>query len=330
MTGTEMSGIARRTFLQGTAASGLTLAAGGASGQTAWPNRPVKFVAPFAAGGGIDFTARALGEFVSRHIGQPVLIENRTGSGGMIGIESVMKGEPDGYTVLITSDNSASLPHIMKLPYDYTHELEPVMCLAWQPNVIAAHPSISVNSVAELVKYAKANPGLGYATSGVGSNQHIVGEWFRKEAGIPIVHVPYRGSGQAINDLLAGHVKLGVMGPTAALPQYKAGNLRILVQSSSKRTSDLPDVPTFEEAGYKGLVLESWYAAFVPKGTPPAIIERLNTEFGKALADPKIREGFASASIEILGGSPSELRTIARSGSAKFERLIRELDIKAN
>ncbi len=195
----------------------------GASAQADWPDHPVKFIVPLAPGGAIDFIARTVGEVLSRTLGQQVVVENRTGAGGTIGMDLAMKSPPDGYTVLITNDNAASAPHIMGLSYDYTKELTPVCYLGRQSQIMAVHKDLGVSSVKELVDYVKKNPGLGYATSGVGSNQHVVGAWFAKEAGIKLEHVPYRGAGQAINDLIAAHVKLAFLGPTALMPHYKAG-----------------------------------------------------------------------------------------------------------
>ena len=294
-----MNMITRRRLIQGVAAAGLAVAgssAARAQGEGAWPNRPVRFVVPLAPGGGIDFIARTVGEYVSRQIGQQVVVENRTGAGGTLGMDMAMRSPPDGYTVLITNDNAASAPHILGLAYDYTKELVPV----------------------------------GYATSGVGTNQHILGEWFKRESGLKLDHVPYRGAGQAINDLIAGHVRIALLGPTATVPHYQADKLRLLAQSSVKRAKVLPEVPTLEEAGFKGLVLEAWYAAFVPKGTPPAIVERLNSEMGKALADPAMQENFTRGSMEPTGGSADELGKLARADSEKYERLVRELNLKTN
>src|SRR5262249_6548858 len=177
---------------------------------------------------------------------------------------------PDGYSVLATNDNVASAPHILKLGVDYLKELVPVIQLARQPLALAAHPTLGVSSVAELIATAKQRPGLGCATSRAGSNQHVLLEWFAQMAGIKLDHVPYRGAGQAINDLVAGHVRAAFLGPTALIPHYKSGNLRLLAQSSETRSPNLPEVPTLQEAGFKGLVLETWYAAFVPLGTPPS------------------------------------------------------------
>jgi tripartite-type tricarboxylate transporter receptor subunit TctC len=271
------------TLLGGTATAlgGGLIAAPSLWAQTPYPNKPIRFIVPLAPGGAIDFIARALGERMSASIGQQVVVENRTGAGGTLGMDAAMKSDPDGYTVLITNDNAASAPHIMHLSYDYTKELRPVCYLGRHGQILAAHKELGVKSVKELVDYAKKNPGLGLATSGVGSNQHVLCEWFKREAGIKIDHVPYRGAGQAINDLIAAHVKTAILGPTAMIPHWQAGTINLLAQSTAKRNPTLPQIPTFVEGGYKDLVLEAWYAAFVPKGTPPEITAKLNAEMNK-------------------------------------------------
>jgi tripartite-type tricarboxylate transporter receptor subunit TctC len=335
--------IERRTFIKRAAATGIALLgdiaqaphgpnaarAQGAT-ETTWPNRPVRFIVPLAPGGGLDFVARVVGEAVSRAIGQQIVIENRTGAGGTIGIETAIKSPPDGYSVLVTNDNVASAPHILKLGIDYLKELVSVIQLARQPLALAAHPSLAVSSVAELIETVKQRPGLGCATSGAGSNQHVLLEWFAQMAGIKLDHVPYRGAGQAINDLIAGHVRVAFLGPTALIPHYKSGNLRLLAQSSETRSPNLPEVPTLQEAGFKGLVLDTWYAAFVPLGTPPSAIARLNTEMDRALADPATAKSLLQTATEPVGGGAEQLARVARADSEKYERLARELNIKAN
>ncbi len=245
-------------------------------------------------------------------------------------MDSAKNSPPDGYTFLITNDNAASAPHILKLSYDYTKELAPVIYIARQPQVFAAHPSLGVSSVKEYVENAKANPGVGFATSGVGSNQHVVGTWFGKEAGIKMEHVPYRGAGQAINDLIAGHVKSAFLGPTSMLPHYRAGNLKFLAQTSAKRAPTLPEVPTLEDAGYKGVVLEAWYAAFAPAGTPPEIVNALNAAVTATFKDEKLTQNFTNGSLELVGGTPAELGAVARADSEKYARLVKELNISAS
>ena len=265
---------------------------------------------------------------MSRTIGQQVVVENRTGAGGTIGMDAAKNSPPDGYTILITNDNAASAPHIMQLAHDYTKELIPVCFLGRHGQILAAHSSLGVNSVAELIAHVKTNPGLGMATSGVGSNQHVLCEWFKREAGIKIDHVPYRGAGQAINDLIAAHVKTAILGPTSMMPHYQAGTLKLLAQSSSKRGATLPEIPTFEEAGLKGVVLEAWYGAFVPAGTPAPIVARLNSEMNKALKDAKLVDTFTKGAIEPVGGSGEDFGKIARADSDKYSRLVKELGIK--
>ena len=217
-----MDGIGRRQFVKGAGALGAALFAPHVARAQDWPNRPVRFIVPLAAGGGLDFIARLAGEYVSRGLGQQVFIENRTGAGGTIGIDAAIKAPPDGYSFLLTNDNVASAPHVLKLNVDFLKDLMPVSLLGRQPQVFAVHPSFEVNSMAELVAAVKKAPGMGCATSGVGSNQHVLMEWFSKAADIKLDHVPYRGAGQAINDLIAGHVKIGCLGPTATLPQAAA------------------------------------------------------------------------------------------------------------
>ena len=249
-----MRKIERRTFIKQAAAAvgGGVFGAPFAHAQEAgWPTKPIHFIVPLAPGGAIDFIARAFGEVMQRNAGQQIVVENRTGAGGTIGMDAAMKSPPDGYTVLITNDNAASAPHIINLSYDYTKQLLPVCYLARQSQFLAVHSSLGVSTVKELVEYVKKNPGLGYASSGVGSNQHVAGEWFAKEAGIKIEHVPYRGAGQAINDLIAAHVKTAFLGPTALFPHYKAGTIKLLAHTGSKRSPILPEIPTWKRAAIR-------------------------------------------------------------------------------
>ncbi len=329
-----MTTIGRRNFIKG--ASGLALAGGllpklaaPAIAQAAWPNKPVHLIVPLAPGGAIDFIARQCGDVLSRTLGQQFVVENRTGAGGTLGMDAAMKSAPDGYTFLITNDNAASAPHILKLSYDYTKELLPVIHIGSQPQMFTVHPSLGVNSVAEYIANAKKNPGVGVATSGVGSNQHVVALWMAREAGIKVEHVPYRGAGQAVNDLVAGHVKSAFLGPTSLVAHVKAGTLKFIAQTSAKRAPTLPDVPTLEEAGLKGVVLEAWYAAFAPPGTPPEIVKQMNAALQKSLSDPKLLENFTNGAVEPVGGTPDALGKLARADSVKYERLVKELNITA-
>jgi tripartite-type tricarboxylate transporter receptor subunit TctC len=315
----------RRQFLW---LCGGAVAAPTAAWSQSYPTRPVLFVVPLAAGGGLDFIARLVGGLIAQPLGQQVVVENRTGAGGTIGIEAAAKSAPDGYTVLVSNDNIASAPHILKVNGDYAKDLVPVILIARQPLVLGTHPSLDVHSLAELIALAKQKSGLGFASSGVGSNQHILGEWLNKTAGIKLDHIPYRGAGQAVGDLLAGHVQIGILGPTALMPHAKTGAIRLLAQSGHTRSSSLPDVPTFEEAGFKGMVLDTWYGVFVPAGTPAAIIARLNAEVDKAIADPAARNKMLQSANEPVGGGPELLARQFHDDFAKYQRLARELNIR--
>jgi tripartite-type tricarboxylate transporter receptor subunit TctC len=294
-----------------------------------WPSRPVRVVVPFAAGGSTDVAARLVSDYLSRTLGQQVFVENRTGANGNIGIEGAARSEPDGYTILVAPDAVVSNPHLYNVKYDPLKDLAGVVQVSRQPIVLVAHPSLGVRTVADVVALAKEQPGLRYALgSGVGSAQHMVGQWFAKIAGVQLQAVAYRGGGQAINDLVAGHVKLGSLGSTPVVPHYQAGSLLILAQTTEARSQSLPDVPTYQEAGMKGLVLDQWVGVFVPVGTPAAIVERLNAEVNKALSDPATRTALLNSAQEPVGGSPNEFSTRLKDEFAKYGSLTRELDLK--
>ena len=294
-----------------------------------WPNRPVHFIVPFPAGGSTDVAARVVGDYLSRTLGQQVVVENKSGANGNIGIEYAARAAPDGYTVLVATDAISSNPHVYKMDFDPLKELTPVIELSHQPIALAAHPSLGIRTLAELTAMVKQQPGMRFATgSGVGSLQGMVALWYAKLAGIVLEQVPYRGGAPAINDLIAGHVKLGSLGTTPLIPHYKAGALRLLAQSMAARSAALPDVPTFQEAGMSGLVVDQRIGMFVPAGTPPQIIARLNAEANAALGDEKIRQTFADQAQEPAGGTAERYGTLVRDDSDKYARLAKDLNIK--
>jgi tripartite-type tricarboxylate transporter receptor subunit TctC len=296
-----------------------------------WPTRPMQMIVPFAAGGSTDVAARLVAQHLSKAFGQQVVVENKTGANGNVGTEYAAKAAPDGYTILVGPESIASNAHVYKVNYDALKDLTPVIQISRQPIVLAAHPSLGVKTIAELVVLAKKEPGIRFGTgSGAGSQQHMVTMWFAKIAGIELVQVSYRGGGQAINDLIAGHVKLGTLGSTPLVPHYKSGALQLLAQTTAARSPALPDVPTFEEAGIKGLVSEQWLGVFVPQGTPADIVARLNAEIGRALADPAIRKNLEESAQEPIGGSQESFTRLVRDDFAKFEKLVKELDIRVN
>jgi tripartite-type tricarboxylate transporter receptor subunit TctC len=320
----------RRQFLHLAASAAVLPAISDIARAQAYPTRPVRIIVPVPPGGSTDVAARIIGESLSRSLGRQVFVENRAGAGGNIGLEAAARSSPDGYTFLVTADWVAGAVHVSKLNIDPLKDLVPVIYVSRLPVVLAVHPSLGVNSIAEFIALAKQQPGLNYVLGGgTGSQQHFVAEWFAQIAGIKLAHVPYRGGGQAINDLIAGHVKIGSLGSTPAIPHYKAGTLRLLAQSTAARSPGLPDVPTYQEAGINGLVLDQWHGVFVPVGTPPAIAARLNTEINKALTDVTVRETFLKQGQEPVGGTADDFANVFRGDYAKYGRLAKELNITA-
>lgn len=295
-----------------------------------WPSRQINIVVPFAAGGSTDVAARLIGQHLSHAFDQKVVVENRTGANGNLGTEMVAKAAPDGHTLLVVPESIVSNAHVYKVNYDPKRDFVPVIQISRQPIVLAAHPELGVKTIAELVTLAKKQPGMRYATgSGAGSQQHMVTAWFAKLAGIQLEQVSYRGGGQAINDLIAGHVKLGTLGSTPLIPHYRAGKLLLLAQSTAHRSPALPDVPTFREAGIE-LASDQWLGVFVPAGTPAAIVARLNAEVGKAIADPALRKNLEDSAQEPVGGTAAAFAKLVDDDYAKFEKLVKELNIKVN
>jgi tripartite-type tricarboxylate transporter receptor subunit TctC len=293
-----------------------------------WPSKPIRWIVPFAPGGANDITARVVAERLNQSLGQPVVVENRAGAAGSIGTELVARSAADGYTIVSTSDTIAAAPHLYpKIGFHPIEDFAPVTQLARQPDVLAAHPSLGVNSVAELVAFAKKSPGLGYATSGAGTQQHIAAEWFASLAGIKLTHVPYKGGGQAVTDLLGGQVQLASLGAAPLVPHYKSGKVKLLAQTTDTRSPFLPDVPTYRELGYTTLSIEQWQGVFFPAKTPKEIVARLNAHIVKALAEPKVRERFAQNGLEIVGSTPEQFAAVVRRDYEKYGRLVRELKI---
>jgi tripartite-type tricarboxylate transporter receptor subunit TctC len=294
-----------------------------------WPDHPIHFIVPFPAGGSTDVAARVVGDYLSRTLGQQVVIENKSGANGNIGIEYVAKGAPDGYTILIGTDAVSSNPHVYKMDIDPLKDLIPVVEISRQPIALAANPSLGVTTLAQLTELVKKQPGLGFATgSGAGSLQAMVGLWYAKRAGITLEQVPYRGGGQAINDLVAGHIKLGSLGTTPLVPYYKTGGLNLLAQSMARRSPALPNVPTFQESGLDGLVIDQRIGVFVPVGTAPGIAARLNAEVNAALRDEKVRKIFTDQAQEPAGGTAEQYARLVREDSEKYARLVKELNVK--
>lgn len=292
-----------------------------------WPTKQVRIVVAFAPGGSLDFVTRIVAERLSQDLGQSFVVENRAGANGNVAAEFVAKQAPDGYTILASADALTSSAHLYKLNFDPMKDLVPVVQFTRQPLVLAVHPSLEVRSVVELLAAAKKSPGMGYATSGAGSGQHMVGEWLARLGGVQLTHVPYKGGGQAITDLIGGQVKIGSLGSTPVMPHAKAGRLRIIAQSTATRSPSLPEVPTYTEAGL-AIVLDQWLGFFVPAGTPPEVIARLNAATAKVLAAPEVRERIAAQGLEAIGGSQEAFAKLYVDDYDKYGRLVKELSIK--
>lgn len=277
-----------------------------------WPSHPLRMMVGFAAGGGNDVLARILAKELSESLGQPVVVENRAGAGGMIAADMVAKAAPNGYTLLLGSTGSNTVAPLMaaKPPFDPRKDLAPISLVAESGNVLLVNKELPVNNVKELIEMAKRDPGvLNYASSGSGSTLHLAGALFAEQANVDIVHVPYRGNSQALTDLAAGQVQLSFSGLPPALQSARAGQTRILAVTTPRRAKALPDVPTVAEEGVPGYEFSTWYGLFTSGGTDPAIVERLAQETAKALAKPEVIAQFMAQGVEPVSTTPAEFST---------------------
>ena len=297
-----------------------------------YPNKPIRIIVPFSPGGAVDGPTRAIAQELSKRLKQQVIIENKPGAGATIGSELVAKSAPDGYTLLLASQTnaiSASLyPRLNFAPID---DFIGVSLLGREPGVLVVHPSLGVRNVAELVALAKAKPTeINYASSGNGSGQHLFAAMFASMAGVKFTHVPYKGSGQATTDLLAGTVPMAMPGTQAMLKHIKDGKLRPLATTGVTRSPRLPDVPTLAESGLAGYSAYVWMGLLAPKGTPPAIVERLNRELKAALATPEVTTFMNDAGIEMVGSTPAEMDTYFREERDRWARIVKETGAKVD
>jgi len=301
---------------------------GSAWAQT-YPSRPVRVVATFAAGGGSDITARLIGQWVSERLGQPFIIENRPGGGGNIGTEAVVNARPDGYTLLLAGAfNAVNATLYDKLNFNFIRDIAPVAGIMLVPNVMVVNPSVPAKTIPAFIAHAKANPGkLSMASAGIGAPGHLAGELFKLMAGVDLVHVPYRSSGPALNDLLGGQVQVTFPTAVASIGYIKAGRVRALAVTTARRAEALPDVPTIAEfiPGYEA---SNWYGIGAPKNTPAEIIDRLNREINAALADPKLKARLADLGGTALALSPADLGKLIVEDTEKWAKVIRAADIK--
>jgi tripartite-type tricarboxylate transporter receptor subunit TctC len=315
------------------AACGCASAAQPATGAApAYPTKPVRFVVPFAPGGSTDTLARVLGQKLSESLGQQVVIDNRTGANGNIGMEIVANAPPDGHTIVLGYiANVAIGPSLYeKLPFDPVKDYEHVTLLATSPNVLAAHPSLKASNMKELIALAKSQPGkLSYASAGVASVGHLTGEYINQLAGIKMTHIAYKGSGQAVTDLLGGHIQLMYSGFSSTLLHIKSGKLRAIAQTGEKRSPALPDVPTIAEQGFPKFEATAWYGVHAPAKTPKPVVNRLNAEIVKALKLPDVRERLSGLGFEIAASTPEFYSNYIRSEIKKWAKVVKASGAKA-
>ena len=292
----------------------------GAQAQEAWPSKPIRFVVPYLAGGTTDLVARTTGDYVSKKLGQPVVVENRPGAGGNIGMEAVAKAAPDGYTIGFGAISTNALnPHIYKkMAFDPRKDFTGVSLLGYSTIVLEVAPSVPARNVAEFIAYAKTKPGLTYGTAGAGTSMHLAGAMFGQMTGTELTHVPYKGSAPGINDLLGGHLPVMFDNLPASLPHIQAGKLRALAVAGKARSPSLPDVPTLAEAGLKGYGVDPWFGVFGPAGMNPKVTERLSEAFREALADPAVKDKLVKAGFTPEGSTGAALDQLAHG---EYERL---------
>lgn len=317
----------RLLCLSGAALALLPLLAGA---QGPYPDKPIRFVVPYPPGGGTDVIARIVQGKLQQQLGQNIVIDNRGGGGGSLGTDIVAKSAPDGYTVLFTLSSHTINPAIFaKLPFDTERDFEPVGVVASLPQILVAQPAFEANTVQEMIALAKKKP-LQFASVGNGSPSHLAGELLNLRTGLNITHIPYRGGGPAVTDVIGGQVPMLWVSIPAAAQFVKTGKLKALAVSTVKRSAAFPEVPTVQEAGVADFEVDSWYAMFVPAKTPKPVIERLNKALNAIVADPEIKEKLLAQGSEGVGGTPEALGRTVKAELAKWAKLAKDANIKAD
>jgi len=304
--------------------SALLLCVGVSAGAQDYPNRPVRMVVPYAAGGGVDIVARAVSQELAKRIGQPVVVENRTGAGSNIGSDFVAKAAPDGYTLLMASPaNAINMSLYRKMPYDTQRDLAPVALVGAVPSVLVTNPALPAKTVAELVALAKAKPGsLNYGSGGSGTSEHLSAEMFKSLAGIDVVHVPYKGGANAMTDVMSGQLSLMFTNMLGAMPHIRSGKLQAIAIADSRRSASLPDVPTFAEAGFKDYEVSVWWGVMAPARTPAPVIVYLNREIVAALGAPELKGRLDGMGARIIGGTPEQFGAFVATEIGRWTRAV--------
>ena len=313
-----------------TLAAACAIAAAAAAADV-YPSRPVRIVVPFPPGGPADALARMVGDKLQATLGQPVVVDNRPGAGGNIGMELVAKAAPDGHTLaLAPAGNLTVNPSLYRnVPYDVARDFAPVTVIAAVPNILVVNAQVPAKDLAELIAYAKANPGkLNFASPGPGSGAHLAGELLKSSAAIDMVHVPFSGIAPAVTAVVAGDVQVMFAGSSSAMPHVTAGKLRALGVASPKRIASAPALPTLAESGLPGFDVTSWYSIVAPAGTPPAVVERLQREIAKALDAPDVKTKLAGLGAEPVANTPSEFSAMIKVESAKWGKIVKDANIR--
>jgi tripartite-type tricarboxylate transporter receptor subunit TctC len=311
----------------------MLVVAGFASAQAQYPAKPVRIVIPYPPGGGTDLLGRPMAKLLTEKWGQNVIVDNRSGAAGMVGAEIVARSPADGYTILMSASGEVSLNVALypKMNYDPVRDFTPVTQLAVAPLVLAVHLSMPARNVKEYIALAKKRPGeITYSSIGAGSPQHMAGEWMRLLAGINIIHVPFKGGGPQMTDLLGGHTPTGFIALPVAAPHIKAGRVRAVGMTSAARSTAFPDVPTFSESGMPGFEVSQWWSILVPRGTPADIVARLHKEFSAMTKAADIRERMASLGADPVGGTPDELGNLIKTEISKYQKIVRDAKISLN
>ena len=296
-----------------------------------FPSKPVKMIVPFPPGGGTDILARPLAQKLSEKWGQPVIIDNRGGAGGNIGVKAAADAEPDGYTIILGVQGTHAVnPSLYaNAGFDTLRDFAPITMVANTPNIVVVHPSVPAKNMQEFIAYAKANPGkLNYATPGNGTPSHLATEMMKSVAGVDLAHVPYKGSGPALTDMLGGQTQVWIANAPVVLPHIKTGKLRALATTSAKRPAVASHIPTLQEAGLKGYEADTRYGIYAPAKTPRPILDKLNADIVEALRSPEIRETYASQGAEVVANSREEFTAKVRDDLAKWKKVIADLKLR--
>jgi tripartite-type tricarboxylate transporter receptor subunit TctC len=303
-----------------------------AAAAQAYPAKAIRFIVPFAPGGGNDILGRVVAQKLNEGFGVPVVVDNRGGAGGTIGTDITAKSPPDGYTLLINNLSLAvNITLYSKLPYDTLKDLQPVSLVGRQPNILVVHPSLPVKNLKELLALAKSQPGqLAYSSGGVGSSSHLAGELLRLIAGIDIIHVPYKGMGPAMVDLVSGQVQLSMATMASALPHVRSQRMRPIAVSTARRVAVVPEVPTMQEAGLAGYEHSTWYGILVPARTPGPVVARLNGELRKIVASDDVKQKFDPQGVEPDSSTPEEFSAFLRTEAGKWAKVVKGAGLRAN